>query len=588
MRTTIVFPPSLCLPNQIYYSLPLLSGALRRAGHEVRALDLNVLAAELLLREESVERYLGVARQLAERERSAGRPSAARKIQDELMRQEARMRQGPEAKAVLRDARRCFEGGAFREAFWTVVDDLAFLYQLDPVISPHRPSFAEDMNARLHEDPWSPSRDLWEEGFARSLQGAPAELFAISLAFPEQAFETLRLAREIKRHHPGAHVALGGPLVTGYPEAWLSDGWIFDHVDSVCIGDGESTIVELGDALEGRRGLDAVTNLRWRDRDGAVRGGEGGISLSAMDEIPPPDFESADMGLYLTPGRPIYPIMASRGCYWGRCTFCSIGWRENYRQASATKLAEDVAAIAARPDARYIQVQDSSLPPNAARNLARAIRDQERELYWSAGFKFEKVLLNADYCRDLAEGGCRSLLMGFESSDQAILERMDKGYDIKDLPAMLDNLRGAGISAELLWFIGFPGETKAQSLATARYLHDHRDRFGLTAFVGNYLLHPDSMIFERPADFGVTVTGLDNDRCTYEVDEGMSPADTEYLKGLLATNNNRTLVCNGSQLPHLVERGLDATSWVGRPHRVPEAASQWVEEPDSGASRAPG
>ena len=57
----------------------------------------------------------------------------------------------------------------------------------------------------------------------------------------------------------------------------------------------------------------------------------------------------------------------------------------------------------------------------------------------------------------------------------------------------------------------------------------------------------------------------------------MSPEETRTLKELLATNNNRTLVCNGSQLPHVAERGLEVVADIGRPHVVPEAAVQWVE-----------
>jgi hypothetical protein len=49
MRAARLFPPSLCLPNQLYHALPMLAGALERAGHEPQITDLNLLAADRFL-----------------------------------------------------------------------------------------------------------------------------------------------------------------------------------------------------------------------------------------------------------------------------------------------------------------------------------------------------------------------------------------------------------------------------------------------------------------------------------------------------------------------------------------------------------
>lgn len=224
--------------------------------------------------------------------------------------------------------------------------------------------------------------------------------------------------------------------------------------------------------------------------------------------------------------------------------------------ASEAKIRAEVLEVAQRYGGRLVQLQDSSVPPKAAKLLSGVIRDEGLEVYWTSSMKFETCIKDRDYCLHLGgDGGCRSLHMGFESSDQRLLDLMDKGYDIADLPLMLRNLRDAGISAELLWFIGFPTQTRRDVLDTAMYLYDHRDLFGLTSFVGDYFLHPDTEVFERPQDFGVTVTGLDNDHCIYVVSEGISQEEAQQLKRMLSSNNNRTLICNGSHLPHIAITG---------------------------------
>ncbi|MCA9319271.1 MAG: B12-binding domain-containing radical SAM protein, partial [Planctomycetes bacterium] len=455
------------------------------------------------------------------------------------------------------------------------VDALGFYYQLDPIISPHREHFGADMIAHQESEAWSPLADLYDQGFLDPVFEIDPQIVAISVAFPEQAAEAMRLARKVRERDPLVHICLGGPLVSLYADKWLDDDWVFRYVDTVCVGDGETAITELAEARGGLRAWSDVRNLVWRDAEGATVRNSAQPYLEPMDTLPVPDFKTADMGLYLTP-RPIYPLMLSRGCYWGRCTFCSIGWRENYRASSPAKIRTDVLDLVNTYGARYIQVQDSSIPPSSARQLARIVKDENLDVSWGGGMKFETCFTQEDYCRDLGEGRCVSLLMGFESANQEVLDLMDKGYLLEHCDAMLTNLRASGVSVEMLWFIGFPTEERKDVLSTARYLYDRRHLFGLTAFVGDYLLHPDTIVFERPEDFGVTVIGLDNDHCQYVVAKGIQPEEAQELKRLLASNNNRTLVCSGSQIPHLAEGGLDL-SGLERPMTVPEEVVAFCE-----------
>jgi len=132
------------------------------------------------------------------------------------------------------------------------------------------------------------------------------------------------------------------------------------------------------------------------------------------------------------------------------------------------------------------------------------------------------------------------------------------------MPMILDNMREAGISAELLWFIGFPTQTRRDVFETAKYLYERRDKFGLSSFVGSYALHPDSVVFERPQDFKIKLIAEDNSQYTYESEEGLAMNEIQELKDMFSKHDNRTLTCNGSHLPHLAitERN---TEGIGNP-----------------------
>jgi hypothetical protein len=141
MRVTLLFPPSLCLPNQVYYALPQLAGELRRAGHEPRCVDLNLACADRLLEPAMVEELLGVAQRLRRNAEAAGDHRWSAEIQRHVDTNEAVVRAGPLLKRNLREAARYHDKRTFHDSFWGIVDALAAFYTLDPLVSPFRPDF---------------------------------------------------------------------------------------------------------------------------------------------------------------------------------------------------------------------------------------------------------------------------------------------------------------------------------------------------------------------------------------------------------------------------------------------------------------
>ncbi|HYC78755.1 MAG TPA: hypothetical protein VEI02_14115, partial [Planctomycetota bacterium] len=123
MRVTLVFPPSMCLPNALYFALPTLAGVLKEAGHRTRLVDLNLLAADRLLTVERCERLLAAAQA-----RVAATPdgAAARRLRRVVASGAPAVQAGPQAKADLRNPRRAFDPEVFGRSFWTIVDALGF------------------------------------------------------------------------------------------------------------------------------------------------------------------------------------------------------------------------------------------------------------------------------------------------------------------------------------------------------------------------------------------------------------------------------------------------------------------------------
>lgn len=117
----------------------------------------------------------------------------------------------------------------------------------------------------------------------------------------------------------GVPVLLGGPAFTlpGAAEDWAR----ITGVSAVFSGEAEFAIVDLVRALISGVSVYSYPGI-FVHSEKTFQIGCGSIlePLSELNELPIPDLSDFPWKLY--PHR-IVPLMASRGCGWGRCTFCS-------------------------------------------------------------------------------------------------------------------------------------------------------------------------------------------------------------------------------------------------------------------------
>ena len=78
------------------------------------------------------------------------------------------------------------------------------------------------------------------------------------------------------------------------------------------------------------------------------------IHTEKMASLPLPDFEGFPLDSYFVPVR-ILPYLATRGCYWGRCTFCDHGqgYFDQYRGLTAQQVVQQVKALKPSPTYEY-------------------------------------------------------------------------------------------------------------------------------------------------------------------------------------------------------------------------------------------
>lgn len=255
----------------------------------------------------------------------------------------------------------------------------------------------------------------------------PTNLVAITV----ETF-TSRRAYQIARQFRirGIKVVLGGYHPTLLPEEALT------HADAIVIGDAEGAWQKLlSDFIKGR--LESVYQS--------------------------PSFESITQSRYdrqIFAGKrylPLTLVQYGRGCRFN-CDFCSIRafYGPNVRQRSLQSLVEDIASVSDR----HVFFVDDNLYINAQNMRALLATLKPLKIGWSCQASID-LTYHPDLVRQMAECGCRSVLIGFESLSATSLGQMKKAWNQShhDYAQAIHILRDHGIMIYGTFVIGYDHDT---------------------------------------------------------------------------------------------------------------------------------
>ncbi len=311
----------------------------------------------------------------------------------------------------------------------------------------------------------------------------------------------LTIAALIKERGLRCHVTVGGPHITMLRERLARTPALFELIDSAVVFDGEVPLLRLCEALGSDGDLSKVPNLLYRDGT-ATRATER-KKPEKIGGLPLPDFDGLPLDRYLAP-RLALPLLTARGCYYGKCAFCNVGYgeSESFSLMRSEQLAEQMYALKRKYGVDEIFFSDEALTPRTLRELSQIIKRDRTPLLWGGCARFERPI-TGELLRLMYEGGCRSILFGLESASEAIMQRMLKGTQLDHMHRILRESTEAGIWNHTFFFFGFPGETLDDAQQTVNFLYEHKQHIHSLGF-GPFLLEIDAPVHLSPASFGVT------------------------------------------------------------------------------------
>ena len=322
------------------------------------------------------------------------------------------------------------------------------------------------------------------------LRESRPDLVAVSCLHILEVPSALRLAGEIKAYDPRIFIAVGGHAISAYPKALEHNS----SIDAICIGEGESLMPALCEAISSGKPLDTVPSLLLPDRDGRFQPtSPAPLKRVDFNQTPLPDrsiVAKYQKHYCCLNYMPVWTMETARGCTY-RCNFCSV-W-QLYRRTYRVHTIDDVRTDFETTGRNVFMVDDLFWADRArSEELGAALlRSRERKNWMLVQTRADLVTQNADLLkqwRPLAKDF--DIFFGLESHTSSGLRSLHKEAEVnKSIEAVkIARELGYGITCN---FIIDPSYTEEDFFGLWDFLDEHQlYRAGftiLTPLPGTYL-----------------------------------------------------------------------------------------------------
>lgn len=535
MKTLLIFPPA-SDPAHPPLGIAALAGFLRERGEDIHLLDLNLHSYySLLSREnlrfcaEKIERRLKELESLgilsiddAEEYRLLVQNSISgnfliESIDDVLY----RLKQ-PEtytsqfhykkAASIVKRAMEFVSAAYFPVRWYSRGFSMSYL-----------PTKSTDVLAAISDEDENLFIPFYESCLSQIVEMNPG-ITGISINYYCQLIPGLTLAAMIKKSLEETVIVLGGGLICFFEDQWQVLRSFSAIVDAFIPFEGEIPLHQLIGALKKNKNLSKIPGVLYFEGSTV----KFNLPESPPDpaSLPPPDYDGLPLAKYLSP-EIVLPILSSRGCYWGRCAFCSHAhlYRRRFRKRAVQQVIGEMKRLSRRFDTVNFYFTDEAIIPAFSRELAEEIQKSCLPYRWFGEIRFESVL-DKEMIRILADGGCCMLMFGLESGEKRILNLMNKGTEPKIASKILRMCKKAGIRTFVMFFAGFPTETLEEAEKTVKFIENHEDCINQIAFT-NFVLEKCSPIYANPTKYGILEIKLYANEdlkiyASYRVTEGLT------------------------------------------------------------------
>jgi hypothetical protein len=373
-----------------------------------------------------------------------------------------------------------------------------------PVMSPRGTPFPDD--------PWSAEdMSLWDGDemvayFESDINEIVNALLAAKPAMLGLSIQqcNLRFAREVvqrvRKRLPNLIVIVGG-----YSCRHADVGRrIFPECDYMAIGEADESLVELVEQLKAGKRPRNIEGILGADDD-PVKPFRPARAPQDMDALGMPDYDWFPLDVYRNYHHyQLTPVIASRGCHWGKCRFC--GEALPWRTRSPENFVDEIEHMVEQGCYQFVfSESDLNGDPALVEEICRQVIARDLPVIFGGQLRIDKR--NTPQFFDLLKkAGFVSLRFGVDGWSQRLLKTQNKGYSIDMVRRNLKDCHSAGIYVEVNAVVGCPGETDDDLRDCIDLMLENRKHIGRLANINPLQLLRGSIYWNEPEKYRIHFT----------------------------------------------------------------------------------
>lgn len=400
---------------------------------------------------------------------------------------------------------------------------------------------------------------------------ADYDVIGISSIFCPQTAMVLEIVRLAKQLDPEKLVVAGGVNARSLRSMFFRSG-----VDVIALSEAEGTIIQIAEALRGKRTLTQTPGIAFIDELGQEVVNPSATPMIDLDGLPMPAWDMLPLKQYWDISRPHggqFPegqriqyasLQTSRGCPY-QCMYCHISKEDEngvsgnigkYRLKSIDRVIRELETLKAL-GVEYVFFEDDSLfaKKNRAYKLFDLVKAMGMKLLDVNGINIAHMQRNyggklgadEEFIGVLADAGFSFLTLPFESASQRLLDKYSTSkwqVRLTNTAQLLKSLDAHKIRAAGNYMIGYPDETEMEIEETILMAKRHVDEGLNHALFFTVVPFPGSRLYDMAIANGQLDAEFDPDtmRWTRSIMRGLAmPAESlERIRQLAWLTVNRT------------------------------------------------
>lgn len=295
------------------------------------------------------------------------------------------------------------------------------------------------------------------------------DMVGVNNLFTKQRSNAHKIYELAKKVNPRIITVAGGAHPTVLPQLVLSD----ENVDFVVLGEGENTMLDIVDSIQGEKDLSGLDGVGFR-QDGEIKIIPKTRFVENLDDIPFPARHLLNLekyhGLGASHGQRkrerFSPIITSRGCP-AKCTFCSANkvWGYKYRYRSAENVIAEMRELKDKYQIEELMFEDDNFTMNISRaeQILDAMIAEKFDFVWDTPNGVAVYALNETIISKMKASGCYKLNMAIETGNQLVMDNLiKKPLKLHKVKPLVEYARKVGLEVGMFLVIGMPGETEEQ------------------------------------------------------------------------------------------------------------------------------